>query len=297
MLCMEEIEPTDRGALCRSDEGLDGSDPVGDGVGGSPVHADRGGDGGGSSCHAGSPDGGPPAEGLPALLEVQSLDTELQQLRHRKASLPQRGDLEEAATDRDALRRLVEDAGKQIADLRVRQRRYETEAEAAAADADAKHDRLYSGDVSAARGLRALKTEVERLRSLHSELEDRAIEALLEIDDQADKAKSLDLELASLEERVTVLEAELRAASSALDARLAAVSEAREEAAGAVDADVLAAYERRRPSFGHCTVVSFDEAAGCDCPDRMPIAEVARVRNLAPSTVLDCSECGRMVLR
>ena len=246
---------------------------------------------------AGSPDADSPVGELPALLRVQSLDTEVRQLLHSRASLSLRGDLEAAAVDRDALRGLVKDAGKRVADMRVRQRRYEAEAAAAAAAADSKHDLLYSGEISDARDMRALETEIGGLRSRHSEIEDRAIEALMEIDDLADKAKALDLEFASLGERVTVLEAELEAALSRIDARLAAASEARDEAAAAVDADVLDAYERRRPSFGHCTVVSFDEAEGCDCPDRMPIAEVARVRNLAPSTVLDCSECGRMVLR
>ena len=38
-------------------------------------------------------------------------------------------------------------------------------------------------------------------------------------------------------------------------------------------------------------------SSGCGCPDHMPNVEVARIKRCTKGEVLDCAECGRLVLR
>jgi len=63
------------------------------------------------------------------------------------------------------------------------------------------------------------------------------------------------------------------------------------------EASAVVVYERLRQTFGPSTAVTFDPSSGCGCPQQMPAVEVARIKRCARGEVLDCAECGRLVLR
>ena len=232
-----------------------------------------------------------------ALITVQNCDIEVEQLRHQRGLLLAQDDLQGAIDEQSAHKLFIQQVNEQRTKALIRQRRYENEATSLATDADTRHDLLYSGEMSSARDIQALQDEVNSMRSRQSELEDKSIEALIEADDLLDKIRELEIEGRSLDELVTVLETEQAVAVKAIDERLAVVLETRESVAVTVDTDLLATYENRRTRFGHSTVVSFDESKGCNCPSRMPVVEIARVRQCEAGSVLDCVECGRMLLR
>ena len=231
------------------------------------------------------------------LLEVQRLDTEIEQLRHRRVAHPLYVELGVARTERDACRQRIDEMSVRRDGILIRQSRLEGEAAAVEAAADAKGVLLYSGEVRGLKDLEALQNEVEGLRSRQEVFEEQAIEALLEADEMSDEISLLNAEFLPLDERVTVLETELAAVVDDIDMRLSAAEEEHEAAVAALGTEVFAVYESLRPLFGHCTVVSFDVASGCGCPSRMPVAEIARIRRCETGAVLTCSECGRMVLR
>lgn len=248
----------------------------------------------------GNSDATPPeltVEDIPALPIVQDLDTKIRQLQHQRDSLPLKDDLKAATAKQVAHQRLIRHTKEQHLEVLTRQRRHENKAASLASNADAKHDLLYSGRMRSARDIAALQSEIETLHSRRSTLEDQAIEALIEVDELADRTKTLEAEGVALDEQVTVLEAELAATLQDIEKQLVDLAEAREQAAKSVDHDALEKYERLRPSFGHFTVVSFDYDKGCDCPNRMPRAEIVRIRNCDTGSISDCTECGRMVLR
>ncbi len=238
-----------------------------------------------------------PLEEHSPLLKVQRLDTEIEQLRHQRSGLPQREKLRAARAERDAIRRQMDETAAQRAETLMRQNRLEGEAGVLEADAEAKNAQLYSGEVRALKGLEALQHEIRSLRDRQNHLEEKAIEALIEADDLRNDLKRIETEAASLSERVTVLEAELDAAAAEIDMTLTESTAARDAAAAVVDAEVLLRYERRRAAFGYLTAVAFDPVSGCSCPIAMPKLEAARIARCEPPAVLDCSECGRMVVR
>ena len=237
------------------------------------------------------------AEGIHPLQAIQRLDTETEQLEHRRATLPQRRDLGAARAQRSELQHQIDTVGLLRIEVMTRQKRLEDEAAIIQAKADLDDNRLYSGEVTAIRDLQALQDEIVGLRSRQGELEDRAIEALLEADELSEKAASLDEQRTRGDERVTVLEAELASAEAGIAEQLAALSSERSEAAARVDDRVLAQYEGLRETFGPSTAVPFDPASGCGCPHQMPAVEVARIKRCDEGAVLDCAECGRLVLR
>ncbi|MXZ95521.1 MAG: hypothetical protein F4Y99_06280 [Acidimicrobiaceae bacterium] len=179
----------------------------------------------------------------------------------------------------------------------TRQKRLEDEAAIIQAKADKDDNRLYSGEITAIRDLQALQDEIAGLRSRQGVLEERAIEALVEAEELSGQAEALEAQRAAGDEKVTVLEAELAATEASIDEQLAALSSTRTEAAARAEASSVATYERLRQTFGPSTAVPFDPSSGCGCPQQMPAVEVARIKRCAEGEVLDCAECGRLVLR
>ena len=236
-------------------------------------------------------------ERLHPLLEIQRLDTEAEQLQHRRANLSQRQDLSAARAEQGEVQKQIDTVGLQRIEVLTRQKRLEDEAAIIQARADKDDNRLYSGEITAIRDLQALQDEIAGLRSRQGLLEERAIEALVEAEELSEQASSLEAQRGASDERVTVLEAELASAESAIDKQLADLATARAEAAGRAEAEAVAMYEHLRDTFGPSTAVPFDPSSGCGCPHQMPAVEVARIKRCAEGDVLDCAECGRLVLR
>ena len=231
------------------------------------------------------------------LLDIQRLDTETEQIQHRRVNLPQRRDLSAVRAEQGELQREIDTVALQRIEVLTRQKRLEDEAAIIQAKADTDDNRLYSGEITAIRDLQALQDEIAGLRSRQGMLEERAIEALMEAEELSEKADSLEAQRRFSDERVTVLEAELASAEEAIDEQLAELSAGRAEVAAMADEAAVAKYERMREMFGPSTAVPFDPASGCGCPNQMPAVEVARIKRCTEGEVLDCAECGRLVLR
>ena len=247
----------------------------------------------------GTPDdnNGESTESVHPLLEIQEIDTETEQLQHRRATLPLRRDLAAAQSEQRELQRQIDTVGLQRIEVLTRQKRLEDEAAIIQARADKDDNRLYSREITAIRDLQALQDEIAGLRSRQGVLEERAIEALVEAEELSSEAETLEEQRAAGDERVTVLEAELAATEASIDEQLAALSGTRTEAAARAEASAVATYERLRQTFGPSTAVPFDPSSGCGCPHQMPAVEVARIKRCLEGEVLDCAECGRLVLR
>ena len=232
-----------------------------------------------------------------ALLEVQRLDIEAGQLRYRRDNLEVRADLNRARAEQSRQQSLIDTVALERVEAVTRQKRLEDEAAIVAARADRDDNRLYSGEIQSLRDLQALQDEIAGLRSRQSDLEDRAIEALEDAERLDEQMSELEAAKAGADREAGELSARLEAAEAEIESRLGAVAEARAAAAAGIDPGLLARYERLLPVFGNSAAVSFDPARGCGCPSAMPAVEVDRVKRCPPGSVLDCEECGRIVLR
>ncbi len=242
-------------------------------------------------------DRGESEESVHPLLAIQRIDTETEQLQHRRATLPLRQDLSAARAQQSELQRQIDTVGLQRLEVHTRQKRLEDEAAIIQAKADIDDNRLYSGEITAIRDLQALQDEITGLRSRQGVLEERAIEALMEAEELSGQADSLEAQRVAGDERMTVLEAELASAESGIGEQLSALSAARSVVTAQAPASAVDAYERLRRTFGPSTAVPFDPSSGCGCPHQMPAVEVARIKRCVEGEVLDCAECGRLVLR
>ena len=237
------------------------------------------------------------AASIHPLLKIQEIDTETEQLQHRRANLEVRDNLGAARSEQRERQRQIDTLAMQRVEVLTRQKRLEDEAAIIEAKADVDDNRLYSGELTAIRDLQALQDEIAGLRSRQGLLEERAIEALMEAEELSGQAEALEEQQADGDERVTVLEAELAAEEAAIDEQLVTLAATRTEVAARIEASAVAGYERLRHAFGPSAAVTFDPSSGCGCPQQMPAVEVARIKRCDEGEVLDCAECGRLVLR
>lgn len=235
--------------------------------------------------------------GFDDLLTLQTHDSAADRLRHRRANLPERAELEArraAHTELEARRREV--AERRDAELRE-ERRLDDEVRNLEARAKAEDARMYSGTVSSPRELQAMQADIDQLRRQASEREDEELEVMV-------RREALDVELADLEAQQAALVAEvekLRAAieeqEREIDAELAAEEQARAALAPAISESTLRLYDQIRAKnrgVGAARLVGMNCQA---CHLALPATEVDRIRHLPPDELARCEHCGAILVR
>ncbi len=231
------------------------------------------------------------------LLRVQEHDTAADQLRHRRQTLPERAELRAVEDELARLEAAAADVGARAGEASRAQRRLEDELsllEAKMTELDAK---LYSGAVKVPRELQAMQAEAEAMRARRAALEDEVLEAM-------EVKEPLEEEVAALERRRNELDADgarLRAAlaeaEAAVERELAAVLDARKEAAASVPADMADRYERLRARLDGVGAAPLVNGRCGGCHLALPATEVDRLRKLPPDTLVTCEQCERILVR
>ena len=161
--------------------------------------------------------------------------------------------------------------------------------------ADQDEASLYGGRVSAVRELQALQDEVASLRRRASELEDRILELMVELEPLVEEAASLQARREGLEADARAATVALAEAEAVVDRELAEVRARRDAAVAATHSEALARYRQLRPAFGGSAVARLVGSRCEGCPLAMPAVEVDRIRRSAPG-LATCEECGRLVV-
>ena len=234
---------------------------------------------------------------LHRLLDVQDHDLALDQLRHRRESLPDRLALAEQEA---AVARLVTEVGEleaRLHDLQLTQKRLEDEIETVETKATAESKKLNSGAITAPRELQALNDEVESLGRRQRQLEDDLLDVLEpaeELTTEVDKlVQQRDLLAAQADEirgRIAVQEAEIDGATETARAE-------RDAAAAGLDAPLLDRYEKLRTRLGGIAVARLEGAQCTGCHVALPAMELDQVRHAAPDEIVVHEDCGRILVR
>jgi predicted nucleic acid-binding Zn-ribbon protein len=231
------------------------------------------------------------------LLAVQSLDTKIDQLRHREATLPERAEL--IARQRE-LAALEARAGKvQTARDAVSrtERRLEDEIALVRAKVDQEDKRLYSGAITAPKELQALQDEIAALGRRQSDLEDAELEAMVEAEPLEADLASIATDRDAIDAAAIALTAAIAEAEVTIGAELARVLEERAKAVAPVPADLLATYDSLRLAHDGIAVARLIGNRCDGCHLTLSAVEVDEIRHEPPDAEVHCSECGRLLVR
>jgi predicted nucleic acid-binding Zn-ribbon protein len=233
---------------------------------------------------------------LERLLELQDLDTELDRLAHKRATLPERAELSrlrEAVGKLDAERKAVD--GRRSGPGN-RQAELERAIDEATERIKSIEQRLYHGEGYAFRDQQAMADEVKALEKRRSEMEDEELELL-------EQLEPIDAELATIERRRAELVAEgsvqrvnLEKTEQAIDAELAVVGARRAPMVALVPEPLEAEYERLRKKFGGVGVSRLVRGSCSGCHLVLPATELDAIHHAAPGALFHCDQCGRLLV-
>ena len=230
------------------------------------------------------------------LLELADLDTELSRLDHRRRTQPEIAELaqlgERAAKVRDA----ITIADTNLSDLDRELSRAERDVEQVRVRIDRDNDRLNAGQVSNARELESLQSEVASLRRRQSDLE----EGVLELMEKREAAQALRDGAAAEGETVA---ADTASVSAHSDVALAEINElenkateARATVVGDIPADLLALYDKIRATSG-LGAAAFRRGQCGGCREMLSTVELNEIRAAAADEVIRHEECRRILVR
>jgi len=231
-----------------------------------------------------------------ALLAVQDLDTQGDQLRHRRAHLPERARLDEVVTELA----VVEAAGASTTAERDDLARRQADLEAELAEIERRMGdldrRMRSGTITAPRDLQAMAAQIDAMKRRRSDLEDAELEIMEAIDPLEATIAELQDRWAGLDREAAELRVTVAAAERTIDAELAGVVEARHAGAESVPTALLATYERLRQRLGGVGAAPLVGASCGGCHLTLSAGALDRIRRLPPDEVATCEQCGRILV-
>jgi predicted nucleic acid-binding Zn-ribbon protein len=231
------------------------------------------------------------------LLRVQEHDTAVDQLRHRRANLPELAELARAEADLAALERTLADVTGRRDEVARRQKALEDELAAVESKVAEVNAQMYSGTVTIPRELQAMQAEVDALKRRCSALEDSVLEAMTEREPLDEEVASLTARRAEHDTTGGRLRAAIAEAQAAIDAELAREQAARQEAAAGLPASLATLYEQLRARLGGIGAARLvgNRCGGCHLT--LPATEVDRIRREPPDALIRCDQCSRILVR
>ena len=234
---------------------------------------------------------------LETLLEVQDHDSRIDQLRHKRDTLPERGELADLEKRRAAIKQARDEVAARRDEIAARQSKAEEEVAAAEKRIGEIDARMRSGAVTASRDLQAMQGEIDTIKQRISGLEDTAIEAMEEREPLEAEVDGYDEQLTALDALAEELRASIAAAEQEVDAELAREREARSAVAAAVPKELTDTYEKLRARLGGTGAARLDGNRCSGCHLTLPATELDRLRHMAPDALVYCEQCGRILVR
>jgi uncharacterized protein len=231
------------------------------------------------------------------LLDVQALDTRLDQLAHRRRTLPEHAALAELETELGVLRDQQVEAETEQSDLARELTKAEGDVDQVRARAERDQQRLDAGQVSSPKELESLQHEITTLGNRQGDLE----EVVLEIMERLESSQSRSSELAAQQEaalaRVAALTASRDTTTGEIDAETEKLQAQRATQAGSLAEDLVALYEKIREQQGGVGAAELRQRRCGGCRLELNNVEINELRDADPDEVMRCDECRRILVR
>ncbi len=231
------------------------------------------------------------------LLDLQSLDSSVDRLAVRRRTLPELTELDQLAAKLRELANELDAAQTAKKDTTRAQARLEGEVDTLRARAERDQSRLDSGAISSPRELENLQSEIVSLNRRRDALEDELLELMEAAETAAARVDELNAQREQAEAARAAAAGRRDAAFEEIDAETEREKSARAERAGELPAELLALYEKIRASSGGVGAARLYRRRCEGCHLELSGSDLSDVASAAPSQVIRCEECRRILVR
>ncbi len=228
---------------------------------------------------------------------MQALDQKLDQLAHRRRTLPQVAELESLAAEHSRLGDAEIVAQTTVADLEREQKRADVDVEQVRARKDRDQKRLDAGQVASPKELESLQREIEALNRRQSDLEDAELEIMERLEQAQQEAQALSAEREKVGQQVREVQQARDDSWADIDRDAEQARTERSELAGQLPEELLALYEKIRASQGGIGAAALRRRTCEGCQMQLDAAELKRIASFAPEVVIRHDECRRILIR
>jgi predicted nucleic acid-binding Zn-ribbon protein len=234
---------------------------------------------------------------LLSLLDVQSVDSKLSQLAHRKKTLPELAEIASLTQRRSQLDGRRIELSTRVSDLSEHQRRLDGDVEQVRARKQRNQQRLDSGAVGSPKDLSNLQHEIVALDRRIASLEDEELEYMEQVEQVQKELDAVLAELSGLDDRLSQQTSARDTAFAELDEAAAAGSAERDRLAGDLPEALLTLYERVRSAHGGVGAAALVRRQCQGCRLQLNAGDVAVLAKAPVDEVLRCPECDRILVR
>jgi uncharacterized protein len=231
------------------------------------------------------------------LLDVQVLDSAIDRLAHRRATL---AELEVIASLRSRSDTVADDivrAETEDSDLGREQARVDADVELVRGRMQRDRERLDAGQVGSPRELENLQSEIESLHRRQSDLEDAELEVMEQREQVETRLRSLQAEQEQLAGSLAAAEHTRDEAWTEIDAETEKSGTQRAELAATLPSDLLDLYEKLRSSSGGVGAAALHRGRCEGCHLQLNTTDLNRLRDAPDDDVVRCEECRRILVR
>lgn len=230
------------------------------------------------------------------LLDLQEVDTALDQLSHRRRTLPELSEIDELSRRSAELRDAIVAAETEAGDVAKEQSKAEADVDQVRTRAERDQQRLDSGQVGSPRELENLQSEIASLQHRQSELEDVVLEVMERREEAESRAAARRAERTELSERLTELEQRRDSIFAEIDEEAGTKRERRDTLTADIPEELLSLYERLRTQTGvGAAALHRGRCEGCHLT--LNTVDLNRIRHADSDEVVRCEECRRILVR
>ena len=230
------------------------------------------------------------------LLDLQALDTRLDQIAHRRSTLPELGELRALDAELSAVNDDLVRAKTALNDVQREITKADTDVQLVRERSIRNQARMDAGQ-GTAKDMQALQHEVESLARRQAALEDIELEVMERAEALAADVSRLQSASAEMTVRADGLKAVRDKNLAELDDEVEQIGRSRADVVAGVGDDLLALYEKIRASSDGigAAVLRKRRCEGCNL--ELNQGEINRFTVAGEDEVLRCEECRRILIR
>ncbi|HEX6337304.1 MAG TPA: C4-type zinc ribbon domain-containing protein [Jiangellaceae bacterium] len=184
-----------------------------------------------------------------------------------------------------------------MADLEEQRQRADADVDQVRQRRDRDQRRLDAGQVSAARELEQLQSEIASLTRRQAALEDIELEIMEKLENAQRQVGELATERESVGRNALAVQRARDAAWAEIDEDVTEARKQRDVMAEEIPGDLLALYEKIRSSSGGVGAAALRKRRCDGCHLELDPAALNQIRSAAAETVIRCEECRRILVR
>jgi predicted nucleic acid-binding Zn-ribbon protein len=230
------------------------------------------------------------------LLDLQAIDTRLDQIAHARARLPQGPAVDAARSELSALDTEIVNVRTAADDVQRELVKSDQDVQLVRDRAARNQARLDAGQ-GTAKDLQALQHELTSLARRQAELEDVEIDVMERAESLSSRATELGARRSELAASLEQLEIERDKALAELDAEAVTVGSGRAHIVAGVGEDLFALYEKIRATSGGIAAAEIRQRRCGGCRLELNNVDLDRIRRAAEDEVVRCEECRRIMIR